>query len=130
MTNTSTGSSPKSSTIVFRTPCEFHKNCNETAVLFLHGRSAKDGPITEEEWEKGCWVCERTLREVGISLKSTGKWTCPKCGFVHTCDVANRGPCTPVLSKWYRALECTPQEDTPQGTPQSSAEKPTEGRVR
>jgi len=90
--------------IILRTPCTFHKHCDETAVYILHGRSAKLGPLTDEEWEKACCVCEGVTSKIRGSMLSTGKWTCPACGFVHTVDLVNRGPVTPTLSCWYKAL--------------------------
>jgi hypothetical protein len=88
--------------ITLRTPCTYHKNCDETAVGLLH-RSSKEGQPKPDE--KLCMVCEGVLEEAGRSLKSTGKWPCPVCGFVHTVDIVNRGPVTPPLSKWYTALQ-------------------------
>lgn len=97
--------------IVMRTPCTFHTHCDETAVALLHGRSSKDGPLTEDEWKKVCWVCEGVMSKIKDALMKTGRWTCPKCGFEHTCDVVNRGHVTPTLSFWYRALEATPLKE-------------------
>jgi hypothetical protein len=96
--------------IVFRTPCTFHTDCDETAVALLHGRSAKDGPITGEEWKKVCWVCEGITGAIRATMLKTGEWKCPACGFKHTVDLANKGPVTPSLSMWYRAIEGTPKE--------------------
>lgn len=90
--------------IVMRTPCFFHEHCDETAIGLLH-RSSKDGQPSDKEWDKMCWVCEGVTGKIRETVMATGEWTCPVCGFVHTCDVANRGPLTPPLSTWYRALE-------------------------
>jgi hypothetical protein len=43
-------------------------------------------------------------------MLKTGEWKCPACGFKHTVDLANKGPVTPSLSMWYRAIEGTPKE--------------------
>ena len=92
--------------IIFRTPCTFHSFCDETSVAILHNRSAKDGPITEKEWAKACWVCEGiTKKELGDTLRSKGVWKCPVCGFTHTVDIVNRGPVVPTLSIWYKAID-------------------------
>jgi len=93
--------------IVLRTPCTYHAHCDETAVHIMHGRSAKDGDLTDEEWKKACCVCEGVLKKMKDSLKATGSWTCPVCNTVHTIDLVNRGPVTPVLSFWYKALRVT-----------------------
>ncbi len=93
--------------IVMRTPCTFHAHCDETAVYFWHGHSAKDEHPTEADWDKMCCVCEGVMSKIRESILKTGKWTCPKCGFVHTADVANHGPITPKLSFWYKALQAS-----------------------
>lgn len=85
--------------IVLRTPCTFHKNCDETSVGLLH-RSKADGE--PRAGEVMCMVCEGVLRQAKEAFLKTGKWTCPICDTIHTLE---KGKLVPALSYWYSALE-------------------------
>ena len=89
--------------MIIRKPCFFHAHCDETAVGFLHGRSAKEGPLTEEEHKKLCWMCEGMFPKIRKALLETGHWKCPICGTEHTFNPVTK-EIKPVLSKWYDGI--------------------------
>ena len=85
--------------LVFRTPCEVHPNCNETAVKVLH-RSASEGQPREDE--KFCNMCEGTLEKARATLRTKGNWKCPVCGFEHRMEGR---VLVPAMSVWHNALK-------------------------
>lgn len=90
--------------IVMRTPCKVHDDCDETHCRIMH-TDKKYAELTEEERRDGGHdFCEGDLPKIRKALLSTGSWTCPVCGQTHTYKDKKL---TPNIVQLYQALEAS-----------------------
>ena len=90
-------------TIVMRTPCQVHKNCDETHCKVFHGK--KYAEMTDEDKKNGHAFCEGELLNIRKNLLSKGYYKCSICGIVTHLNDATK--CTPNIAVYYDALQIT-----------------------